>query len=361
MVLRPHCAQEEALGAGPCALFPTRDPLTQETPLVRNGEALDMDLIIQNPLHQEISRVRAWIAYDPTILEGVTLSLAKDFPLPSPSEADFSQEEGYVKIHVSADGGGRTGDAVVIARIQMRVIATPSASTTLSFYDAGTLPENHTNIFRGSGLLEHSVLSPSSLGQLNVRLQKEVPEETPLPSPPATPFTSSPTTAPSTDQPSDVFTLLQVRNLRITTEGSSVFLAWDSLPSSRLIGYNLYYGTVSGEYLQRRSMDSATMSMTLRSLPPNRQYFFAIRGVSDTQAETAFSQEVTITVGNPGSSSAPLRGDIAEQERTVKHPARALAGRTGTSSLFLMVVFGSACVGTAFACRRQCIAHLRHP
>ncbi|MBI2523608.1 fibronectin type III domain-containing protein [Candidatus Peregrinibacteria bacterium] len=363
MLLRPHCAQDEILGVSPCALFPTRDPLTQETPLLQNGEALDMDLIIQNPLHQEINRVRAWIAYDPTILEGVTLSLAKSFPLPSPSEADFSQEEGYVKIQVSADAGGRTEDTMVVARIQMRVIATPSASTTLSFYDAGTLPENHTNIFRGSGLLEQSVLNPSSLGQLNVRLQKEVPAETPTDqAPPPPPFPNlPPTSLHPVDQPTEVFTLLQVQNLRITTEGSSVFLAWNSLPSSQLIGYNLYYGTVSGEYLQRRSMDSATTSMTLRSLPPNRRYFFAIRGVSDTQTETAFGQEVTITVGNPGSSSAPLRGNITERERTVTHPARALVGRTGTPSLFLMVVLGSACVGTAFACRRQCVAPIRHP
>lgn len=362
--LRPHCS-------GQCTLFSTHDPLTQETPIQSTGETLDMDLIIQNPLHQEINRVRAWIAYDPTILEGTTLSLAKSFPLPSPSEADFSQEEGYVKLSVSTDAGGRTEDTIVVARIQMRVISTPSSSTILSFYDAGTLPSNHTNIFRGSGLLEQSVLNPSSLGQLLVRLQTtrhlqadilgEDPANTPLPAPTlpsksATPTTSSPTFAPQTDQPSEVFTLLQVQNLRTTTEGSSVFLAWDPLPSSQLIGYNLYYGTISGEYLQRRSMDSASTSMTLRSLPQNNQYFFALRGVSDEQTETAFSQEVTITVGNPGSSSAPLHGSILEREHTIKRPARALAGRTGTPSLFLIVVLGSACVGTALACRRQCIA-----
>lgn len=359
MMLRPHCEQEEVPGAFPCVLFPTRDPLMQETPILQNGETLDMDLIIQNPLHQEINRVRAWIAYDPTILEGIELSFAKSFPLPFPSETDFSQEEGYVKIQVSADTEGRTEDTIVVARIQMRVISAPSASTTLSFYDAGTLPENHTNIFRGTGLLEQSVLNPSSLGQLQVRLHTT--SSPPSPPPSDSSKSTPPQNPPPADQPSEIFTLLQVQNLRATTEGSSVFLAWDPLPSSQLIGYNLYYGTVSGEYLQRRSVDSASLSMTLRSLPQNSQYFFALRGVSDVQIETAFSQEVTITVGNPGSSSAPLRGSVMERERAIKQPPRALAGRTGTPSLFLIVIFGSACAGTAFACRRQCIAHIHHP
>lgn len=381
LLLRPHCEQGKNLpsplgvipdippliniGSGRCTLFPAVDPLTRETPILDVGETLDMDLIIQNPLHQEIHRVRAWIAYDPIILEGLTVSLSESFPLPSPSEADFSPEEGYVTIHVSTDTGGHTEETLVVARIQMRVISTPNSSTILSFYDAGTLAENHTNIFRGSGLLEQSVLNPSSLGQLQVRLQRETPKERPA-TPPANngslpdPVQPSPSLPipppPPADQPTEIFTLLQVQNLRATTEGSSVFLAWDPLPSAQLIGYNLYYGTVSGEYVQRRSMDSAMTSATLRSLPQNSQYFFALRGVSDTQTETAFSQEVAMTVGNPDSSSAPLHGNIVGRERTISRHARTLAGSTGTPSLLLIVVLGSACVGTALACRRQCIA-----
>lgn len=346
LVLRPHCARE-----GSCALFPTRDPLTQETPVLQSGETLDMDIIIQNPLRQEISRVRAWLAYDPTILEGTHLSLTDAFPLPSPGEDVFSSREGYMKLNASADAGGRTEETIVVARLQMRILSTPSASTTLSFYDAGTLPENHTGIFRGSGLLEQGILNPESLGQLLVLLRKEgtnmqAAPENPIP--------------PVADKPEGVFTLLQVQNLRVTTEGSSVFLAWDPLPSSQLIGYNLYYGTVSGKYLQRRSMDSATTSLTLRSFPPNTRYFFAVRGVADAQTETAFSQEVTVTVGNPGSSSAPLRGNIAEQSRPRPRAQRDLAGHTGTPSILLLILLGSAGVGTALACRRQCIAS-RHP
>lgn len=356
LLLRPHCA------ADPCAFFSTRDPITQETPLLAAGETLDMDLVLKNPLRQKISRVRAWLAYDPTILEGALLSLADAFPLPSPGEDVFSSKEGYMKLNVSADAGGRTEETILVARLRMRVLSASSASTTLSFYDAGSLPENHTGIFRGSGPLEQGILDPSSLGQLLVHLRKEGTNmQAALLSPaddlPALPPLEKPI-PPAADKPEGVFTLLQVQNLRVTTEGSSVFLAWDSLPSSRLIGYNLYYGTVSGKYLQRRSMDSATTSLTLRSLPQNSQYFFAIRGVADAQTETAFSQEATVIVGKPGSSNAPLRGSIAEQSRP--RAQRDLAGHTGTPSILLLILLGSSGVGTALACRRQCIAS-RHP
>ncbi len=354
LLLRPHCI------ADPCALFSARDPMTQETPLLATGETLDMDIILKNPLRQEIRRVRAWLAYDPTILEGTLLSLADAFPLPSPGEDGFSSEEGYVKLNASTDAGGRTEETILVARLQMRVLSAPTASTTLSFYDAGPLPEHHTGIFRGSGLLEQGILNPSSLGQLLIRLRKEGTNMqaallSPTDNPPASPTRENPV-PPAADKPEGVFTLLQVQNLRVTTEGSSVFLAWDPLPSSRLIGYNLYYGTVSGKYVQRRSMDSATTSLTLRSLPQNTQYFFAVRGVADAQTETAFNQEATVIVGKPGSSSAPLRGNIMEQSRPRANSQRDLAGHTGTPSILLLILLGSAGVGTALACRRQCIA-----
>lgn len=386
LLLRPHCKQQSPntdsvfgpvpdstlfieLGPGRCRLFPTLDPLTMETPVVSVGDMLDMDLIVQNPSHQNINRVRAWIAYDPTILEGADLTLTQSLPLPSPGEADFSQNEGYVKIHVSNPAKGPIDDPVVIARIQMRVVSAPSARTTLSFYDAGTSPKNHTALFRGSGLLEQSILNPSTLGQLHVRLEEEAVEEEEegeddneenggesedaAPSlPPPTPLPPP----PPPEQPTEIFTLLQVQNLRVTTEGSSVFLAWDPLPSAQLTGYNLYYGTISGQHIQRQSMDSAATSMVLRALPKDKRYFFTIRGFSETQTETAPSPEVTIVVGNPTSSSAPLQGSIVERAQRVERPPHALAGRTGTPSLFLMVLLVSAGVGTAIACRRQYIA-----
>lgn len=399
LLLRPHCEQQEQstdspfgplpdsplfidLGPGRCRLFPTSDPLTMETPILSTGETLDMDLIVQNPSHQSINRVRAWIAYDPTILEGAELTLTQSLPLPSPGEADFSQSEGYVKLHVSNPAKGPTDDPVVIARIQMRVIAAPSSSTTMSFYDAGTSPKNHTALFRGSGLLEQSIFDPSSLGQLRVRLEKEeeeIEEEdddeedmdfldlftgdgeaedqaSSVPPPPSPLPSTSPSPLPPLEEPTAIFTLLQVQNLRTTTEGSSVFLAWDPLPSAQLTGYNLYYGTISGQHAQRRSMDSAATSMVLRALPKDKQYFFTIRGFSEAQTETAPSQEVTIIVGNPTSSSAPLRGSITEREQMFERSPHALAGRTGTPSLFLIVLLGSAGIGTAIACRRQYIA-----
>src|SRR3989338_9170428 len=112
LLLRPHCEDSTLgdggpfgpipslppfinLGTGKCLPFPTRDPQTRETPVLDEGELLDMDLIVQNPTAQAAQRVRSWIAYDPTLLEGVQIDLGTAFPLPAPGEADFSSEEGY--------------------------------------------------------------------------------------------------------------------------------------------------------------------------------------------------------------------------------------------------------------------------
>lgn len=103
-----------------------------------------------------------------------------------------------------------------------------------------------------------------------------------------------------------VFNLLQVLGLRVTTDGSSVFLVWDHLPSSELAGYNVYYGTVSGQYIQRRSVDKAANSLTIRALPVGTTYYFAVRAVNAAGEETVFSQEVGVSVGNPRTSTAPF-------------------------------------------------------
>ena len=37
-----------------------------------------------------------------------------------------------------------------------------------------------------------------------------------------------------------------------------MYLGWEGLNSSQLKAYNVYYGTTSGKYIQRRSIDNST-------------------------------------------------------------------------------------------------------
>ena len=168
-------------------------------------------------------------------------------------------------------------------------------------------------------------------------------------------------TEPNTPSPlsNTHFSLLQVQNLSATTEGSSLYIAWDPLASAELLGYNLYYGTTSGEYIQKKSLDAGTTNTTLRTLPVGKTYYLAIRAVSKTEQESAFSQEISITVGDPKSSTSPLSANIARRDGTPTKsplPPGTLPGATGSASTLALLLLASAGIGTIFAFRRQLIA-----
>ncbi|OIO53296.1 hypothetical protein AUJ46_05485 [Candidatus Peregrinibacteria bacterium CG1_02_54_53] len=152
------------------------------------------------------------------------------------------------------------------------------------------------------------------------------------------------------------FALLQVRNVRITTEGTSLYVAWDPLASSQLKGYNLYYGTTSGRYIQRKTISPESTSMAIRSLPEKTTYFVSIRALSSQDEESAFSQEVAVEVGSPQTSTAPLTGDLLSTRKPVTVP-----GETGMPSVIALILTISAVTGTALASRRQLVATINPP
>ena len=173
---------------------------------------------------------------------------------------------------------------------------------------------------------------------------------------------------PSTPATRTAFALLQVRNLRATTEGSSVFLAWDELNSSSLKAYNIYFGTTTGRYIQRKTIDGSMKSVVIRNLPIGTTYYFAIRAVSTEEEESAFSQEVAVEVGNAETSTSPLVED-ATMEVVTENPIGDLTGKgaitvpgeTGSSSTIALLFVVCAIVGTFVASRRQMIVTTQHP
>ena len=92
----------------------------------------------------------------------------------------------------------------------------------------------------------------------------------------------------------------------MTDADGNVYLVWGKLNDPRLIGYNIYYGTVPGRYIQRRTLSAQDDGVTIRDLPIGKQYFFAVTGFDANQNETEFSFEVGVVVGDPTSSTAPF-------------------------------------------------------
>ncbi len=456
--LHPHCEQRtaksdewifgpipspgfvaETRGASTqCTTFEVLDPQTLKTPALREGDLLDIDLVIDNPTGQKISRVRTWLAYDQEMLKGELITINDIFDLVTPDEHDFS--EGYAKMEATAKEKLPTDKKVLFARIQFRVLKTNPIGTPITFHDpqAGghsviMAQDADTEAYivksdpgvllvtfaatagSSSSTQESSVVTTSTPTETVENIFNSVPEpQAPIPEPQSaqdgtcvrdadcaggtcvagmckqapknlpngssclsdsectsglcgsgmcvpnivdeTPVKQEENTGDRT-----AFSLLQIRNVRLTTEGNSIFVAWDPLQSSQLKAYNIYYGTTSGKYIQRRSIAISDHSITLRSMTIGTRYFIGVRGLSTKDEESAFSQEVSIIVGQPDSSSAPLTagslkdfpkgttaGNILKQGGQTNVP-----GETGVPTFIILLLIGSAVTGTILASRRQ--------
>jgi hypothetical protein len=150
---------------------------------------------------------------------------------------------------------------------------------------------------------------------------------------------------------------LLVQNVRVTSKDTNIFLGWQNLTSTDLAGYNVYYGTVSGRYIQRRSVPESSNSLVIRDLEPATQYYLAVRGYNSNNQETVFSHEVTVIVGKPETSSAPLNaideGDIPPTENPIETYNGKNVTETGVDSTLALLALASAGIGTFFAWRRQ--------
>lgn len=388
LFLRPHCMLEEeggdsVLGPVPgeeepettertCPTFAVEDPQTLRTPELMVGDILDMDLVLSNPDEREIKRVRTWLTYDPNILEGEELQANESLPVTTPGEFDFAPSQGYVQMEASSlRNNESTASEVVVARIQMRVKSdSPTGGTIIGFYDVQR--GGHTTATAPKGADEEEYILDNDLGILHILIAEEIEEVEEVEEAEETegePLDEEEGTeafeeveAPEPAVERTAFTLLQVQNLRATTEGTSIFLGWDTLQSSRLSGYNLYYGTVSGQYIQRKTLSADSMSLTIRDLTEGTKYFFSIRAFNSDNEESSFSHEVAITVSDPTTSTSPLVPGMGPPPTVTAQIAGGgvVPGDTGMSSTIAILLFASALIGTVFAFRRQLVVQKPH-
>ena len=78
----------------------------------------------------------------------------------------------------------------------------------------------------------------------------------------------------------------------------SVGLSWDPSPSSDSAGYNVYYGSESGNYTTLISVGNNTNAQ-ITGLRGGVTYYFAVSAYGDSGQESELSNEVSYTV--PGS------------------------------------------------------------
>lgn len=377
--LRPHCSQEDT-AKDACKTFATRDAQSFQTDTLKVGDTLDMDLLVKNPGNASIIRFRAWMGFDPTVFSGSLIEINPNFAAPDAKETVFSPADGYIKAAASSPTGAK-GTSILAARITLKVMKAPVANTVISFYDATKKTDSHTAIIvkasdkeqniatgaqsylfvrllAGSTAASSAAASSIASGETQASSVSQASSESSAASVQSAASVSSGSGAAASSQASVqnvAFALLQVQGVRVTTEGSSAFLAWNQLNAGNLLGYNVYYGTVSGKYIQRRSVDKANTTLTIRSLPTGTQYFFAVRGVDANNKESDFSQEVAVVIGNPSTSTSPLTGSVGDMGPGGKNPGTGgkVAGDTGPASTALLFIAISSVAGLALAFRRQ--------
>lgn len=390
LFLRPHCENQDQTT---CPLFEASDPTTLTTPVLAPGQTLDVDLVLSNPGKESIAKIRVWLSYDAEALEGKTIVISPLFPTVIPGESDFAPMSGYAKIAASAQPGSEPNEEMLpIARLTFTAQATvKTGMTPLSFYDQSSDAEGHTSVSTvlspaqnllgtplGALVVQFEAAAASSAQASSFTAASEVSSSSvSVPAPfPATdagnppPFANVPTAPAGPADGQSTFSLIQMQGLRLGTKDDSLYVAWDLLNHPKLQGYNVYFGATKGRYLQRRSVSLASRGAVIRDLPKGKTYYVAVRGVDNGNQETAFSREESVEIGNPATSTSPILGaleTIGEEspqaiapENPVDHVNTPLAtgvpGKAGSSSGLVLLLLGSAVIGTFLACRRQILA-----
>ncbi len=315
--MRPHC--ESSI----CLDYSLYDSETFITYGLSEGEVLDLDIVLKNPSGQSIQSVQSWLEYDPKILEGIDIRLSDEFPLIAPGEQAFAESSGRVKIGASNVSGGVTAVEVIFARVQFKVKKDTEEIVKIKFHEFSLLgQEGRTKVLIVEEGRVVNVLKTRP-NDLRLYFGEDPPPGTipgtvpPGTQPPGTipPGTVPPGTTPPGTQPpggqtpvitDPGFALLQPQGLRIMTEEDKVYLIWSKLDDPRVIGYNIYYGTVPGHYIQRRTVSTATTGVTVGNLPIGKRYFFAVTAFNASGQDSEYSFEAAVTIGDPTSSTAPF-------------------------------------------------------
>lgn len=103
-----------------------------------------------------------------------------------------------------------------------------------------------------------------------------------------------------------LFLMMIVASLVMTkvAQAKDVVLQWNPSTSANVAGYNLYYGTTSGNYAFKVDAGNAT-SITLSNLTCGATYYFAASAYDDQGEESLLSPEISFIVPGALSMSGP--------------------------------------------------------
>ena len=285
------------------ATLELKTPVTQ----ARSGDEIIVDIVLKNPDAANVISVRSWLEYNPAHLLAENIDTSESsFPLSAPGEDTISSAEGLIKIGRSNISGGVTDVETTVAKIRFKVLASSAANTDISFYDFQVSELGHTsvNIIESGFPVNILAEKPETL---RMSLNHGV-------SPPVQPVVPTPI---YTDEiTTDIggvgavnFALARPTGLMANTGHGYVNLKWSAVSDPARIGFNIYYGKVSGQYTRRRSVGDYE-NYRIDGLTDNEAYYFAVASYDIYNRESDYSNEVGIIVNQPLSSTNPFTSYI---------------------------------------------------
>jgi hypothetical protein len=92
--------------------------------------------------------------------------------------------------------------------------------------------------------------------------------------------------------------ILAVTQFQALGQNQSVVLVWNPSLDTNVVGYNIYYGTVSGEYTNELVLGNVSTA-TLTGLTAGTTYYFVATATGADGVESPFSNETAYTVPLP--------------------------------------------------------------
>ncbi len=272
------------------------------------GDEVMVEVVLKNPDRQKIISVRSWMEYNPVHLEGLAVDTAESlFTLAAPGEDRFEPESGWVKIGRSNISGGMAETETVVAKVKFKVKTASGVTTAIKPYDYQVSELGHVsvNIIEQGFPVNVLAHEPETLMiALNGGASAAQPSA-PAPAPVA-PVASA---------------LARPTGLKANTGSGYVDLIWDAPLDLNRAGYYVYYGKTSGQYSRRRVVGNVPQTR-VEGLPNGEAYYFAVTAYALSGAESDYSDEVGVIVGEPLSSTSPFPGMLeAMLNRLPEQPA----------------------------------------
>lgn len=318
--IRDHCS------AGSNCSTATENETQRVSTLAHNyGEEFSVDIYIKNPSQQKIISAQTWLEYDKNKLEGVKVDTsASIFDFVAPGENQFDQAKGLVKIGRSSIATQTSVSELFVAKVTFKVIAKNQGKAILKFHDYQLSESWHTSVRVMEDSFPVNILenAPKDF-VINLNQSGSVSESI-----------ASGQNSGQTQTTTSLSNLPRPTGFKATTGNGYIFLIWDQSKDQKIKGYNLYYSSTSGRYLQRRPVGNVNQ-YELANLQNGKTYFLAITAYDYNDRETDYSDEIRITVGDPNSSSNPIL--VSRDDYLTKVPTQPQNGPA-----MLLMIFGIA-------------------